>query len=112
MAAKKAAKRPPAKKLAWPSVEEAIQLDLKDLEQISPGLSKTGLAATALTLARELDSESNSATAKGNCARALNATVHQLVLHAGLVLSEDNEGDTLDALRARRSARIEGRAGT
>lgn len=107
-AAKKPAARKPAtkkpaarKRTAKPStgrVEAAVERDLKALPA---DLRTSGLAESALALARELDQAGNSATSKAMCARALSETLEKLLA----LKPPEEEVDQLDQLSARRSAR-------
>lgn len=83
------------------TVVEAVERDLANLAKRAPGLDESAEAATALALARELDSH-NSATSKSMCARALNETMDKL---RGMAPPAE-EGDGLDELKARRAARL------
>ena len=83
------------------TVVEAVARDLENLAKHAPGLDESAEAATALALARELDSR-NSATSKSMCARALNETMDKLRAMA----PPAKEGDGLDELEARRAARL------
>lgn len=78
------------------SVEVAVQREIESL-----GVRGTAHAATALALARELDSTTNSATSKSMVARSLNDTLDKLRELA----PDDDESDPLDELAARRSGR-------
>lgn len=51
-------------------MEAAVKADLADAEKRLKGSSRSGLAATLLELARQMDG-SNSATSKSMCAKAL-----------------------------------------
>lgn len=79
-------------------VEAAVECDLKALP---PELRSSGLAESALALARELDQARNSATSKAMCARALSETLEKLLA----LKPPEEEVDQLDQLSARRSAR-------
>ena len=50
----------------------------RDLARLPDHLSESALAASALTLARDLDNPENSATSHSHCARALNETIRAL----------------------------------
>ena len=71
-------------------------------------LATGGLAITALALAREIDSPTNSATSKSMCARSLLDTMDRL----RALTPVDQEADGLDDLARRREARRAGGAGT
>lgn len=81
------------------SVVEAVQ---RDLEGLPPDLAGSGLAATALALAGEIDKRGNSATSKSMCAKALNDTLRDLRALA----PARRETDALDDLTARRERRL------
>ena len=83
------------------STTEAVGRDLAELAGRAPGLDQSALAAMALVMARELDSETTTATAKANCARVLADALEQLRALA----PEKPEGDKVDDLNARRSKR-------
>lgn len=83
------------------TVVEAVQRDLDRLALSLPALAVSAEAATALALARELDSV-NSATSKSMCARALVETMERLRAMA----PPAKEGDGVDELEARRAARL------
>lgn len=85
------------------SVVSALESELDEM-----GVAHTTLAASALALARELDKDSNSATSKSNCAKALNETLDKL---RALAPPRDEE-DRLDDLSARRAQRLEGQTAT
>lgn len=104
MAARKATRRG-ARKL---SVAAAVQRDLDAIAELDEALARSGLAASALALARELDKPKTSATAKANCARALTEQLDRLRELA----PEEQEGDQLDDLSARRADRLAGGAKT
>lgn len=111
---KKPAKKPRAPRRKLGAVEAAVKRDLASLEarrRADPAgnhsdLSKSGLAESALVLARELDDRETSATAKASCARALLATLEQLRELAGFAPEKGKGGDGIDELSARRAARL------
>lgn len=80
-----------------PSVVEATKRDLAELGD----LADSALAASALALARELDDDSNSATSKSMCARALKETLDRLRELA----PPKREADGVDELKAERERR-------
>ena len=87
------------------TVSAAVRRDLASLAERTPDLAVGTLAATALALAREMDSES-SATSKSMCANSLREVLDRL-----LELSPvDEEADHLDDLTARRTARLAGQS--
>ena len=88
------------------SVVEALARDLVAIREASAVLADSALAATAMALAEEMDSPSNSATSKSMCARVLTDVLDDL---RGQMPAKE-EGDELDDLAARRLARLAGRA--
>jgi hypothetical protein len=86
------------------SVVAAVQRDIKLIGRRDKVLAESSLAASALALAREIDSPKNSATSKSMCARALRETMDRL---RELAPAEEAD-DRLDDLSARRSARLHG----
>src|SRR4029077_15526050 len=87
------------------SVTEAVVLDLEELAERDPILARSAQAATAIALARELDSE-NSATSKSMCARALSETMDRL---RELAPAEQKK-DGVDDLSATREKRRQGKS--
>jgi 5'-deoxynucleotidase YfbR-like HD superfamily hydrolase len=96
----KAPKEPPRD----PSVAEAVRRDLKELAKRDSKLAKSAQAATALSLAKELDSSRNSATSKSMCAKALNDTMAELRELA----PDEKKDDGVDELAERRRKRRKG----
>lgn len=92
------AKRAPAVRAS--TVVAAVKRDLAALGDLD--LARSGLAASALALARELDKPSNSATSKAACARALRETIESLRALA----PAKPEGDGLDELAERAAAKL------
>ena len=86
------------------TVLEACERDLAGLAKRDKRLAESGLAASYLQLAREMDSDS-SATSKSMCAKALNETWNLLLMLA----PAEKRHDKLDELAAQRERR---RAGT
>lgn len=86
------------------TVAVAVERDLKALGD--EDLAQSGLAASALALARALDDTGNSATSKSMCARSLLDTLDRLRELA----PDKKEDDALDELRSRRAARLAGGA--
>lgn len=84
------------------SVHAAVE---RDLMALPDDLANSALGASALALAREMDSQ-NSATSKSMCAKALLETMDRLRSLA----PEREEKDQVDDLSARRAARIAGGA--
>jgi hypothetical protein len=81
-----------------PTTVAGVESDLKALPS---HLARSGLAATALSLARQLDLDETSATAKAACARSLVQVQRELRALA----PPRKEVDELDELTARREAR-------
>lgn len=84
-------------------VLEATERDIADIAKRDKALAKSGLAATAKQLARELDSQGNSATSKSMCAKALMEALDRL---RELAPAEQARGriDELGTRRAKRRA--------
>lgn len=76
--------------------------DLADLARKDARLAASGLAASAMALAREMDSSENSATSKSMCAGRLLDTLDRLRELA----PREREKDALDDLAARRAKRV------
>lgn len=87
-------------------VAPAIRRELRRLAERDADLAASALAATALTLAKELDDPENSATSKSMCAKALNETMEKLLALAPV----EEEKDGLDELTSRREQRRGGTA--
>jgi predicted RNA-binding Zn ribbon-like protein len=83
------------------TVLEAVERDLDRLRGRDAELAESALAASAVALAREVDSGRNSATSKSMCARELREVMDRLWELA----PEKMQGDGLDELNARRTAR-------
>jgi hypothetical protein len=84
------------------SVVGAVRRDLERIGKLDARLAESGLAATALALAREIDKSGNSATSKSMCARALGETMDRL---RELAPAEAPAASLLDDLEARRKQR-------
>lgn len=80
------------------NVIDAVQ---RDVDKLPEELAESGLAATAISLAYELEDPFNSATSKSMCAKALGEALAQLRALA----PAKQEADKLDDLTARREAR-------
>jgi hypothetical protein len=80
-------------------VVAAVKRDLGRLSD--PDLADSGLAATALALAAEVDSPKNSATSKSMCAKALMDALTALHAHQ----PQEVPNDDVDQLAAKRAAR-------
>lgn len=91
------AKRAPSMK-----VVDSVKRELTQIRRVDRTVASSGMAATALALARELDSPKNSATSKSMCARALTETLTRLREQ----LPEPASADKLDDLEARRRKRL------
>ena len=91
-----------------PGVVAAVERDLALIRKLSPELADSALAASALAMAREIDTPHNSATSKSMCAKAL---LDALALIRDLSPPTE-EGDTLDELASRRALRLTGRSAT
>jgi uncharacterized membrane protein YccC len=89
-------------------VTEAVQRDLDRLAKRDPELAKSGLAASALALAQQLDSPENSATSKAMCAKALSETLRQLRELAAPERKEDRVDELTEKRARRRGARAAG----
>ncbi len=87
-------------------VVAGVQRDLAEIRRSAPDLAESALAESALALAREIDSQENSATSKSMCARSLLDTLDRLRELAPKV----EEKDELDDLAARRARRLGGSA--
>jgi hypothetical protein len=74
---------------------------LRDIEELGPKASETGLAATALAFAAELDAR-NSATSKSMCAKSLIDVMRELRALAPPKIQEDR----VDEIAKRRERRI------
>lgn len=103
---RKAAPKKPARRRKSPAKPKlttvaAVQSDLDAIGKLDADLAKSGLAAAALQLAREMDNSKNSATSKSMCARALRDTLADLRALA----PTKKENDQLAELRAKRAKR-------
>lgn len=78
-------------------VAAAVRRDLDSIARVAPELATSALAASALSLAREMDDAGNSATSKSMCARALLDTLDRM--RELMPIAE--EADELDELVAR-----------
>jgi hypothetical protein len=85
-------------------VARATVKDIDVLRRLSPELADSGLAASALAMAEEIDKPGNSATSKSMCARSLLEVMNRLRELA----PEAEEEDEVDAARKRRAARLGG----
>lgn len=85
-----------------PEVDRSVTAAVtRDLDAFPDELANSALAASALALAREMDSP-NSATSKSMCAKALLETMDRLRSLAPV----EEEADDLDELSRARRARI------
>jgi hypothetical protein len=80
-------------------VSEAV---LRDLGRYPERLAESALAASALALAREIDTGSNSATSKSMCAKALQDALREL---RELAPPEEKKGELHD-IKSGRSLRL------
>lgn len=88
------------------TVVTAVQRDLASVAKRDPDLAKSGLAASALALARAIDHPGNSATSKSMCSGQLRDTLAEL---RELAPAEQKD-DKVDDLAARRKTRRGGEA--
>lgn len=88
----------PVKRLG--PVTAGVERDIKAFG--SPELAKSGLAASALALARELDDSNNSATSKAMCQKALRETLDRLRELAPVKPKKDR----VDEIAKRREQRL------
>jgi hypothetical protein len=93
----------PRRKAKPPTTVEGVEADLKALPS---HLARSGLAASALALARELDSPDTSATGKASCVRALQRALGEL-----RAMGPVERADTFDEIAARRAKRVAKGAG-
>lgn len=84
-----------------PSVVAAVARDLAAIAKRDPELAESTLAASALALAAEMDSQT-SATSKSMCARVLLDTMTRLFELA----PDKGEVTPLDEIRARRDRKV------
>lgn len=82
------------------TVVASVKRDLAEIADRDPALAQSGLAATALSLAREMDGD-NSATSKSMCARSLADVLDRLRALA----PEKKEANRVDDLAKQRDAR-------
>lgn len=82
------------------SVEAAVRRDIDEIASRDAWLAQSGLAASALALARELDNP-NSATSKSMCGRTLLETLDRL----RELSPPAKKHDRIDELAGRRAAR-------
>lgn len=88
------------------SVEAAVREDVAALGELPAG--SRAIVASALALARELD-DTNSATSKSMCARALHEAMDRLLELAPPAKAADKLDD-LTARRAKRQSRVKAKA--
>lgn len=100
---KKAAPAGPGRSV---TVYASVKRDLSDLARVDPTLAASGLAASALALARMIDNKENSATSRSMCARELRETLDRL---RELAPPEEVE-DGIDELNARARLKLVGNA--
>ena len=75
---KRAARKKAATEAKPLKVVDAIKRDLAEIAKRDKALAESGLLATALQMARELDKPRNSATSKAMCAKSLRETLDRL----------------------------------
>lgn len=80
----------------------------RELERLPAELAESGLAASALVMARLVDDEDSSTTSRSMCQGRLAEALRELRELA----PQDEEADSLDELSARRSARLARGSGT
>lgn len=85
---------------------EAVERDIALIADRSLELAGSGLAASALAMALEIENPFNSATSKSMCATGLRDALAQL----RELIPQESEEDALDDLARRRSVRIEGQS--
>jgi hypothetical protein len=85
-------------------VEKALRRDLARIADASQELASGALAATALALARSVDSPRTSATARSMCARALADVLGQINDQMPEPARPDDPVDVIAARRAERKA--------
>jgi hypothetical protein len=95
-----AAKRKPAKSKPL-KASDGVQRDLDAIAKLDKSLANSGLAASALALARDIDDQGNSATSRSMCARSLIETLDRLWEMA----PEKKEKDRVDDLSTQRDKR-------
>ena len=81
--------------------EDAVRRDIDAIGEREPEVAGSGLAALALSLAREMDDPGNSATSKSMCARALADALDRL-----RELAPERKESPLEAIKARRERRL------
>lgn len=86
------------------SVVAAVERDLAEIRKRDERLADSGLAASALSLAAEMDDATNSATSKSMCARALHDALDSLRALAPPAEEKDRLDDIAEQ-RAKRRAR-------
>lgn len=92
------------------TVVAAVRRDLEALSHLSDegkSLATGALAMSAIALAKSIDHDRTSPTARSMCARALTETLEKL---RGMVPDESQEGDGIDDLAERRQQRRAGSA--
>jgi hypothetical protein len=83
------------------TVAASVRRDLAEIAETDPALARSGLAASALRLAKEMDSNS-SATSKSMCAQALQKALDRLRELA----PPERKTDRVDEINARRERRL------
>lgn len=82
-------------------VEKAVRSDLKRINDRSPDIATSGLAATAVALAQSIDHPRTSPTARSMCAKALMDALETLNAQT----PEEARSDAVDELTRRRAER-------
>ncbi len=83
-------------------VVRAVERDLAEIRKRSRSAASSGLAVTALSLARALDDPGTSATAQAACAKELRETMRTLRM---VLDAEPAPVEQLDDLRVKRAVR-------
>ena len=83
-------------------VEKAVRKDIEAFRRRDRDVADSGLAASALALARMIDDDENSATSRSMCARALREALDRL----RELCPPADENDDLDELHGRAAAKL------
>jgi flagellar biosynthesis chaperone FliJ len=102
-AGKKRAPRTAVPPHGAPNAVEGVEADLLELPV---PLASSGLAASALALARSIDDSTTSATARAACARALVVTMRELRALGSVMARASRKRDPLQRLEEIRQRRI------
>jgi hypothetical protein len=87
------------------TVVEAVERDLDAIRRVAPEVADSGVAASALALAAELDSPNNSATSKSMCAKALADAMKTLREWSPPAQKKDGVDELRDRRNAQRATR-------